>query len=372
MIGANSLRLLAFGNPMVDMIRQVPLQYISSLGVVEGQETHLLLTVDERSLIMERALQDPTTERVPGGSALNTARVVQAFMPPKTSLFIGAIGDDFNGDFLRSRCTDAGVDMTHVQTRAGLPTSTCLALVSPSKERTLITQRSAHLCYTLDAASLDTCLAATHVLYVVAFALSSAPRYECVRYLIEHHDPSRHVICLNISSSGLMQNPDVVARLRNILCHVQVLIGNAQEVLALGAALRLDTPSVDHVASELLVNILRTPRPLVLVTNSAAPTKVYRRDQLPVVVPVQIPHGFHLHDTTGAGDAFLGGFFAGLLQRGGLRACVELGHQCAVQCVQHTGCQLHWSINDATSAWHICKKSDTSLVLYKDLLAVQL
>ncbi|KDO18366.1 hypothetical protein SPRG_16192 [Saprolegnia parasitica CBS 223.65] len=319
---------------------------------------------------MQRALEDPSTERVPGGSALNTARVVQAFMPSKTTLFIGALGDDSNGDFLRSCCTTAGVDMTHVQTHAGLPTSTCLALISPSKERTLITQRSAHLCYTLDAATLDACLAATNVLYVVAFTLSSAPRYECVRYLLQHHDPSRHLLCLNISSSGLMQNPDVVGRLHDILRHVRVLFGNAQEVLALGAAFQLDTPSVDHVASELLVNVLRTPRAIVLVTNSAAPTRVYRRDHPPVVVPVQIPSGFHLHDTTGAGDAFLGGFFAGLLQHGSLRACVELGHYCAAQCVQQTGCQLHWSGDDAASTWRKCTKSDASPALYKDMLAV--
>ncbi|OQR97439.1 hypothetical protein ACHHYP_11567 [Achlya hypogyna] len=348
MANDDRLRLLAFGNPMVDLIRHVSAQYVANLGVAEGQETHLQLTTEQRHAILQDAAADTSVVRVPGGSALNTARVVQAYLPPQTSMFIGAIGDDDGGAMLLSQCEAAGVDMRYVQTYPGLPTSTCLSLVTPTKERTLITQRSAHLCFRLDAPALDACLRAAHILYVVAFTLTSAARFDCVMHLLTNKDPRRHVVCLNISSTGLLDNADVVSRLHTVLPHVQMLSGNRGEVLALGTALGIEAATLETVAAQLLRDFVRAPRAIVVVTNSAAPTRVFTHSQPPLEVPVAVPTDFTLYDTTGAGDAFLGGFFAGLLQKSSLQTCVALGHYCAVQCVQRPGCQLDLTPTEAT------------------------
>ncbi|OQS04006.1 adenosine kinase [Thraustotheca clavata] len=307
-----TLKLLTFGNPMVDLILHVKAQYIQSLGVAEGQETHLHLTTEERRNIIQTALASPKLLRVPGGSALNTARTCQVFLPRKSSLFIGAIGDDSNGDFLVEQCTEAGVDMQFIQKYSGQPTSLCLSLVSQTKERTLITQRSAHLYYRLDTKDLDACLAAADILYVVSFTLSSSPRFNCVQYLLQNKNPSRHVFCLNISSSGLLQNPDVVTRLGVILPFVQVLSGNQSEMIALGVALGFKETKACDIAQKLVTSVLQLPGALIICTNSAKPTMVFTANAPPQIFPVALPTLFKLEDTTGAGDAFLGGFFAGM------------------------------------------------------------
>ena len=45
-----------------------------------------------------------------------------------------------------------------------------------------------------------------------------------------------------------------------------------------------------------------------------------------------------LVDTNGAGDAFVGGFLAGLLRSKPIAACVEAGHYAAREVIQKSGC----------------------------------
>ena len=47
-----------------------------------------------------------------------------------------------------------------------------------------------------------------------------------------------------------------------------------------------------------------------------------------------------LVDTNGAGDAFVGGFLAGLLGEKAIGDCVELGHDAARIIIQQSGCTL--------------------------------
>ena len=42
-------------------------------------------------------------------------------------------------------------------------------------------------------------------------------------------------------------------------------------------------------------------------------------------------------DSTGAGDSFVAGFIAGLLEQKSLWECCEKGTKCAAECVRHAG-----------------------------------
>ncbi|KAF0718218.1 Aste57867_1826 [Aphanomyces stellatus] len=53
------------------------------------------------------------------------------------------------------------------------------------------------------------------------------------------------------------------------------------------------------------------PNALVVVTAADAPTWVVHATQS-MTYPVALPSDFKVQDTNGAGDAFVGGFFAGL------------------------------------------------------------
>ena len=50
--------------------------------------------------------------------------------------------------------------------------------------------------------------------------------------------------------------------------------------------------------------------------------------------------GEEVVDTIGAGDAFVGGFFAQLIQNKSLNECVESGINCAQTVIKQIGCQF--------------------------------
>jgi hypothetical protein len=83
------------------------------------------------------------------------------------------------------------------------------------------------------------------------------------------------------------------------------------------------------------------------MTRSALPTAVYCSDagdgeaQLFAVLPVA-----KIVDTTGAGDAFVGGFLCALAQRRSLTDCVALGHFAAHRIVGVQGCNVAAAIRE--------------------------
>ena len=98
-----------------------------------------------------------------GGSAANTAAwLVSAGTPAR---FVGCIGDDALGRAALDALATAGVDVD-VHVDAALPTGTCLVLVDPSGERTMVPSAGAN---TVPAAVPD--FEATDWLHVSGYAL---------------------------------------------------------------------------------------------------------------------------------------------------------------------------------------------------------
>ena len=69
---ANKMRLLAFGNPLVDITARVPRSLLQKYDVQEGSAT--LATPEQSNLFIEMSNRDDT-EYCPGGAAQNTSRV---------------------------------------------------------------------------------------------------------------------------------------------------------------------------------------------------------------------------------------------------------------------------------------------------------
>jgi adenosine kinase len=62
----------------------------------------------------------------------------------------------------------------------------------------------------------------------------------------------------------------------------------------------------------------------------------------PTVYPVNALTDEEIVDTNGAGDAFAGGFLAGLVSGKSLDECVTAGHKMGAMCVGQVGPQFKW------------------------------
>lgn len=78
---------------------------------------------------------------------------------------------------------------------------------------------------------------------------------------------------------------------------------------------------------------------LVIVTYGAQGSEILLKDGGAVKVPAARPR--EVIDPTGAGDAFRGGFVAGLMQGRELGVCGRIGALAAVYCIEHYGTSNH-------------------------------
>jgi sugar/nucleoside kinase (ribokinase family) len=219
-----------------------------------------------------------TIERRAGGSAASVAREAARFGP---SRFIGRVGDDAIGATLVSGLLLDGVD-AQVQ-RAGR-TGTIVVLVDESGERTMFPDRGA--CIELEDVP-DDWLTGVTVLHLPSYSLFGEPiGTTCARMVdVARRDGGR--VSVDASSTGVLTDVGVDEAMRRFAeLRPDVLFANAEEAAMLDLA---GWPGA--------VIVKRGPDPIDVVMDG-------RRRSVPV------PAVAAGTDTTGAGDAFAGGFLA--------------------------------------------------------------
>ena len=118
------------------------------------------------------------------------------------------------------------------------------------------------------------------------------------------------------------------------------VIGNEAEALAYAEAHALDTTDLPTIARHLAdlpkTNALR--RRVAIITQGTEPTLVATQGEPDVrVFPVLPIERERICDTNGAGDAFAGGFLAGVVQGESLERCVAMGQWLAKLSIQELG-----------------------------------
>ncbi len=247
--------------------------------------------------------------RSPGGSAANVAAAVAAAGCP--ARFVGRVGADGAGDSLAEHLRRAGVDV-RVQ-RAGR-TATVVVLVDPTGERTMFPDRAAAGELTeVDASWLE----GTTVLHVPAYGLlvpAMAQAIEAAARTVRAHGG---LVTLDVAATSVVEALGA-ARLRATFAELApaVVFANEAEADALGV---LDGP----------------PPWTVVVKRGAASAVILQTDGRRSDVPACAVDD--VRDTTGAGDAFAGGFLSALTAGADVRSACLAGHAAAATVLRVPG-----------------------------------
>src|ERR1035438_4214856 len=130
------IELAGIGNPIVDLVAQVPDSFLSG---VPGEKGGMVL-VDDAEMGRILALRGPPPPSSTGGSAAN-ATFNAARLGLRTT-FIGKVGNDRLADMFVDRFSAAGVDVSRFK-RGSVANARCLALVTPDAQRTMRTSLGA-------------------------------------------------------------------------------------------------------------------------------------------------------------------------------------------------------------------------------------
>jgi sulfofructose kinase len=244
-------------------------------------------------------LQATAIERQPGGMAANAASAAAAFGAPVQ--FVGAVGDDLEGQLLVDDLTARGIEAQAVARDRF--TTICLVLVTPNGQRAIISQddalTAADMAYAYDLAA-----AASGVLYLDGY------RWPVAAEVLPGRDHARPIVVTDLDGCETLEG---LLAAGEIADHV---------VCSRSHLARLVAPrSPEQVVKE-LVDRFGT---VVVLTDGAhgwwalEPAGEHRGSGIPVDVV----------DTTGAGDAFCGAYVAELLRGAEVQGAARLANAAA-------------------------------------------
>ncbi|MEX0380552.1 ribokinase [Leuconostoc sp. MS02] len=228
------------------------------------------------------ALTDVTT--APGGKGANQA--VAAARQGANVSFIGAVGNDSNGQFMRATLLTNGVNVDAVTTNSDVPTGSAYIMLQENGANTILIHGGANQALTI--ADLDT--------NVIAQADTLIAQFEVPLEVI--------IAAFKIAKANNVQtilNPaPAVYELTPELMHVtDIILPNETEAQLLsGIAVENDEAVLNRVSNAILAKGVARG----IITLGAAGSFVADGDKRWWVKPTKVD----AVDTTGAGDTFIG------------------------------------------------------------------
>merc|ERR1712080_173607 len=146
------------------------------------------------------------------------------------------------------------------------------------------------------------------------------------------------IYCMNLSAPFLMQVPPFKAVFVKTIPYVDFLFGNETEARTWAETEGWETKDVSFIATRLsLIPSAKGKHRYVVITQGAEKTIVAHRGFTTEYPIVPLPKE-KIVDTNGAGDAYVGGFLAGLVKGLAIPACHKAGAYSASVIIQQSGC----------------------------------
>jgi adenosine kinase len=331
--------LLGMGNPLLDITATVSEDVLEKYGL----EPNNAILAEEKHMPLYSDLVGMGADFTAGGATQNSIRVAQWMMQtPNATSFFGAVGDDDYADAMVTGARNDGVNVQY-QTTPEAATGTCGVLIT-DKNRSLVANLSAANTYKLahlqEKAQWDVVERAS-IYYISGFFLTVSP--ESMDAIGRCALEENKTLCCNLSAPFLIEVPPFFAAMKAILPYVGVYFGNETEAVTLAKAMGWNMTDVKKIAIKLAQEDCKSARPRTVVfTQGGDPTVVVVADEERVwsvneypVIPIKAEA---ILDTNGAGDAFVGGFLAGMAAGVEIKDCIARANYAANVVIQRSGC----------------------------------
>jgi len=308
------MKVLGIGNAIVDVICKVDENFInqnkltkSTMKLVDESEFKKLLS----ALKIE--------ETVSGGSVANS--IVGLSQLRNKVGFIGKVSNDDLGNKYEEGLRKENVEYFYSKKKENIPTGTCLILITPDSERTMITFLGT--AGKINENDIDTnAIKASEILFLEG-------------YLWDKGDPKKAFEKAMINANKIaMSLSDLFCVERHkthflelIKNKLDITFSNEQEIMSL----------INVKKFEEVINFSKELKKLIVVTRGSKGAIAINKDE---VVECSAKKDLLIKDLTGAGDLFASGFLHGLVNNKTTKESLEIGTEMSSKVIQIIGARL--------------------------------
>ncbi|PFH56927.1 hypothetical protein XA68_15753 [Ophiocordyceps unilateralis] len=326
--------LVCLENPLLDIQAIGDEALLDKYGL---KANDAILAEEKHMALYEDLLNNYDAKLIAGGAAQNSARGAQYMLPPNSVVYLGGAGDDKYSAILHDAVQAAGLRVEY--------------RVDP-KEKTgrcgvVITGHNRSLCTDLGAANhydlhhlkkpdIWRLVENADVFYIGGFHFTVCP--PAIMALAEQAAAHNKIFVLSLSA------PFIPTAFKDVVDasapYWDYIIGNETEMAAYAEAHALPSKAPQDVAQH-LANLPKkntSRKRVAVVTQGTEPTLVAVQGEAGVKqFPVHVIDPKDINDTNGAGDAFAGGFLAGIMQGKPLETCIDMGQWLARLSIKELG-----------------------------------
>ncbi|MDA7780826.1 adenosine kinase [Candidatus Pelagibacter sp.] len=308
------MKILGIGNAIVDVICKVDDQYL-----INNQLTKSTMKLVDESEFKKLLLTLKIEETVSGGSVANS--IVGLSQLGNDVGFIGKINADELGQKYEEGLTKEKVQYFYNKKEEVSPTGTCLILITPDAERTMVTFLG--IAGKINQNDIN------------EKAVQKSEMIFLEGYLWDEGEPkSAFDKAMSLSNTKAMSLSDQFCVERHkshflnlVKNKLDITFANEQEIRAL----------IDAKSFEDVIEFGKQLGKLLIVTRGEKGSIAIKNKE---IVECQSKPDLKIVDLTGAGDLFAAGFLHGLINDVSTKECLEKGTEMSSMIIQKVGARL--------------------------------
>ncbi|MEC8074112.1 MAG: adenosine kinase [Pseudomonadota bacterium] len=308
------MKILGIGNAIVDVICKVEDKFITQNNLTKST-MKLVDEVEFKKLLSTLKIEDT----VSGGSVANS--IVGLSQLGNKVGFIGKVNDDDLGKKYEEGLKKENVHFFYSKKKEATPTGTCLILITPDSERTMITFLGT--AGKINENDIDiNAVKDSEILFLEGYLWDEGEPKKAFEKAINNSNK----VAMSLSDLFCVDRhkPHFLELVKNKL---DITFGNEQEFMSL-----IDVKKFDEV-----INFAKNIDKLIIITRGDKGAVAINKDE---VVECAAKKNLQIKDLTGAGDLFAGGFLHGLINNRSNKESLELGTEMSSRVIQIIGARL--------------------------------
>ena len=308
------MKILGIGNAIVDVICKVDEGFIAQNNLTKS--TMKLVDESEFKKILSTLKIEET---VAGGSVANS--IVGLSQLDNKVGFIGKISDDEFGNKYEEGLKKENVVYFYKKKREIIPTGTCLILITPDSERTMITFLGTAGKINENDIESDA-VKKSEILFLEGYLWDEGEPKKAFDKAINNANK----VAMSLSDLFCVERhkPHFLELIKNKL---DITFANEQEIMSL-----IDVKNFDDV-----IDFAKSINKLTVITRGNKGAVAINKHQ---VVECAAKEDLKIKDLTGAGDLFAGGFLHGLINNKSTKESLEIGTEMSSKVIQIIGARL--------------------------------